>query len=170
MHRLCDLHDLVAGEHAEHAPVALAGVHVGETELRVLRQHALGLGQIQPHAVSIPDLDHQRVVAGAVPRRAVGSGSEWRVRERCGHLLQLMVEQLVGFHAGAKIGADRCGGDGDRQSGEQPEEQLAADRRQWTPALPPKAGPQFAPWGGPAALTAVSPAARPSSRRRGRCV
>ena len=64
-HRLRDLHDLAAGERAEHAPVAAVGGDGGESELRVLRQHAMRLRQIELHAVAVPDLHDQRVGAGA---------------------------------------------------------------------------------------------------------
>ena len=54
---------------------AALGVDGGEAELRVLRQHAVRLRQIQLHAVAVPDLHQQRIAAGPERRRRPARGA-----------------------------------------------------------------------------------------------
>src|SRR4029077_3512322 len=128
-HRLRDLDHLVAGQRTEHAPVPSVGVEVGEAELRVLRQHALRLRQIELHAVAVPDLHDQRVTTSVAVAESGRRGGERCAGQRRNHLLQLMVEKLVGLFARAKIRSGGANGDAGEQADEQPEEQLPADRR-----------------------------------------
>ena len=112
-HRLRHLHHLAIGERAEDAPLAVVGVDGGESELCVLRQHPPWLRHEQLHAVAVPDLHHQRVGSGALGTGRWRDSGERRVGERRRHLLQLVVEERVGFLACAEVGAD--GGGTDRQ-------------------------------------------------------
>ena len=124
-HRLRHLDDLVAGERAEHAPVAGRGLHRVEAELRVLRQRLLRLREEALDTVAVPDLDHERVVADDEAARSAG---QRYADQRSRHLPELIVEDLVRLLARAQVRGDRGGGQRDDERGGEPEEELAADR------------------------------------------
>ena len=66
--RLRDLHDLIARDRAEHAPVAVVRADRGEAQLRVPRQVALRLRQVHLDTAPVRDLHDDGAVAGRVAR------------------------------------------------------------------------------------------------------
>jgi hypothetical protein len=85
--------------------------------------------QIHPHAFLVPYLDQHlqpRAVLVLVRNEAA---RERVVAERQRHLLQLVVGELVRFLARDQVGRHRACGDRERRAAQQPEQQLAPDRR-----------------------------------------
>ena len=116
---LSHLYDQPAGLHREHAIGCATRPHVGKTEYRELRQCGLLRRLKDAHAVCCPDLHHELEVllAGADAthcraRRQPGA-------QRKGHLLHVVVENLVGFVQHRAIGHQRlhtgCQHDGGQQ-------------------------------------------------------
>ncbi len=122
-HRLRDLHDLVLGVDAEHAPVAAVRRHRAQADGRAHRHEARARHE-HHRAVRAPHLDHE--VLGAAP--AGPAALEDTVAQGDSHLLQLIVEELGSLVVGGAIDADGDERARDRDRGEQPDEQRAPDR------------------------------------------
>ncbi len=109
---LRDLYDSVAGVKGEQPPGPIAPTQIGESAPGRERQFLIALRYVQQAPASIPDL-HQKV-AGAVAVASHGQGEQILIAQRQRGLLQLIVEQGVGFGAGLSVSREAGGGQHER--------------------------------------------------------
>ncbi len=129
---LRDLHGLIRGLDREHAVGRAVGAHVGKAQHGTLRQTCTRDAVEHLGAVRGPHLHHHVVVAasafGFLPR------ARFVVRQRCaraqrqGHLLHVVVEDLVGVVQRGAVGDRRLRHRRDRDRREQEPEQAPAQR------------------------------------------
>ncbi len=134
LHRLGDLDDALVGRDAEGAPGLAADVDGGQAEQGPRRQRRVRPRGVDASAVVAPDLDDE-IELGVGQAVGLGRGDLALVAQREGHLLQLVVEQRLGFGEHVAIGDRAHHGRRQQQQRQQRDQQADPDRGHGAPSM-----------------------------------